>query len=235
MPTEDVNVQLEPLLVKLTDVDVEREAATDWGSFQTIPLAPGVPAQQVLGENPYRKNAYLIVAPVLANGGQSVQTQGQTTVNPPIGTVIASVVVPPGTYTINWSVSPFGTAGTAEQSNFQLLQNGVLLSQAMNGSTGGTVYSQQPVQVVVTTTTTFAIVVGPNTPTATAQYRASFSVVPILNSSSGARVGTRGQVMNNAGGVLPQGQYKYEARQEVWAVSDGTSTMNLIVIDHRYK
>jgi hypothetical protein len=49
------------------------------------------------------------------------------------------------------------------------------------------------------------------------------------------RVGTRAQVMNNAGAQLtPPIQVKYEAQQEVWAVGDGVNAFTVNVLDHRY-
>jgi len=56
----------------------------------------------------------------------------------------------------------------------------------------------------------------------------------IVGTTGFVRVGTRAQVMNNAGAQLPQGQYKYEAKQEVWAVGDGANPFTVNVLDHRY-
>jgi len=60
MTTEKEPDELEPLLVKLVDSQ-EKDEACDWGSFQTFPVTPSTPPQQILAENPNRKNAYIIV------------------------------------------------------------------------------------------------------------------------------------------------------------------------------
>ena len=118
MADSDTDMEAEPIEVKIIGGKPEKEAAADWGSFQTYPLTPATPPQQILAFNRHRKNAYVIV-----NAG------------------------------------------------------------------------------------------------------AGF-----------VRVGTRAQVMNNAGGQMPTGQYKYEAMQELWASTDGTTaTQSVISLDHRYE
>ena len=54
------------------------------------------------------------------------------------------------------------------------------------------------------------------------------------------RLGSRAQVMNNAGGqffaTVGGNTIKYEAKQEVWVVGDGvTASLSVMTLDHRYK
>jgi hypothetical protein len=49
------------------------------------------------------------------------------------------------------------------------------------------------------------------------------------------RVGTRAQVMNNAGGQLQPGRYPVENTQELWLAPDGTNAMTVVTLDERYE
>lgn len=70
--------ELEPLAVKL--VGSEQETVADWGSFQTFIVLPATQPQQILAENPHRKNAYIIVFGS-ATGFVRVGTRGQVSNN----------------------------------------------------------------------------------------------------------------------------------------------------------
>ena len=73
---EDTETQIEPLLVQLAAGAIEKDQVADWGSFQTLTITPTTQPQQILAENPHRKNAYLMVFGS-ATGFVRVGTRGQ--------------------------------------------------------------------------------------------------------------------------------------------------------------
>lgn len=66
--------------------------------------------------------------------------------------------------------------------------------------------------------------------------RAQIIVFNGTGAAAGAfvRVGTIAQVMNNSGGQLQAGRFPIENAQGLWAVSDGTNAMIVVVCDERY-
>jgi hypothetical protein len=48
-------------------------------------------------------------------------------------------------------------------------------------------------------------------------------------------VGSKGQVFNKTGGQLQAGRYPVENTQELYATSDGTNSMIVVVLDERYE
>lgn len=114
--------------------------------------------------------------------GQSATQPGLTAANPAIGSVITSLTLPPGVYTVNWTVTPQGTVGVAEKNNFALYVNGVPFTTSINPQTAGTSTSQQAVQLVLTqASNTVSVNVGQGAPTSTAQYGAVLTALSTGN------------------------------------------------------
>jgi hypothetical protein len=69
--------------------------------------------------------------------------------------------------------------------------------------------------------------------------RKQAQIIVFAGTSAGAgafvRVGTRAQVMNNAGGQLQPGRYPVENKQELWLGPDGTNAMIVVLLDERYE
>jgi hypothetical protein len=226
-------VALEPLHVVLDKPGGEKDVAADWGSWQTFPLTATTPPQQILAQNDKRKQAQILVQPAVAG---LATASNSATVNAPLaaGQLVTSVVLQPGVYTVNWTVQLAGTTSAADASNMQLMLNGVPIVGSINASTVGNVYAQTAVQVTVTAANSVLSINAIALPTATANYRASISAAQIA-ATGAVRVGTRGQVANNQGGLLQTGRYPVENKQELWLGSDGINAMTVIVLDERYE
>lgn len=87
---------------------------------------------------------------------------------PPQFTILNSVPVPAGTYTVNWSVTVSGTTAAAEVNNFLLVLPGLSGITSVNGSAPGT-YPQAPVTFTTTGGTAF-LQTGANNATAGSVY-----------------------------------------------------------------
>lgn len=83
-------------------------------------------------------------------------------------TILNSVVIPAGTYTVNWSVTLSGTTGANEVNNFLLVLPGLPGITSVNGSAAGT-YPQAPVTFTTSGGPAF-LQTGPNNGTAGAVY-----------------------------------------------------------------
>ncbi len=83
-------------------------------------------------------------------------------------TILNSVVIPAGTYTVSWSVTLSGTTGANEVNNFLLVLPGLPGITSVNGSAAGT-YAQAPVTFTTAGGTAF-LQTGANNATAGSVY-----------------------------------------------------------------
>jgi hypothetical protein len=88
------------------------------------------------------------VAPTGYFSGYSTTT-GSVTSPTAFDFILFANNVPPGTYTIPWSVSLSGTLSSADTNNFQLVVSGTTFVASVNPDTAGT-YPQTPVTATVT-------------------------------------------------------------------------------------
>ena len=233
MSTDSDTNELEAIHVIVDRSQGEKDVAADWGGWQTFLASPSTPAQQILPQNNKRKEAEIIVQQASA-GLASINNSGTAAAPMTAGQQVTSVTLQPGVYTVNWNISITGTSSSTDGSNMQLMLNGVPLLQSSNGSTTITIYPQPQVTVVVTQPNSVLSINAINTPTATAGYRGALTASPVSGIGY-VRVGSRAQVMNGQGGQLGVGRYPYEAKQELWMVSDGSTTQNVVVLDERYE
>lgn len=224
---------LEPLHVVIDKPSGEKDVAADWGSWQTYTASPSTPPQQILPQNNRRKESEIIVQQGLG-GLASINNSGTAAAPMTAGQQVTSVTLQPGIYTVSWNISLTGTSSATDGSNMQLMLNGVPLLQSSNGSTTVTVYPQPSVTVQVTQPNSILSINAINTPTSTCGYRGALTASPTAGTGF-VRVGTRAQIMNNQGGQLGVGRYPFEAKQELWMGSDGSSTMTVTVLDERYE
>jgi hypothetical protein len=111
-------------------------------------------------------------------GGASITLTPIVVTSPTAGQVLATATVPiAGTYTVNWNIILGGTLGTPERNNVALEVNGVTVGTSNNGINSGTVYTQNPQQIVIpagATVTLNAIALG----TAASVYSAGGTITP---------------------------------------------------------
>jgi hypothetical protein len=112
-------------------------------------------------------------------GGASPPAASRT--SPPAFGNIITVNVPPGTYTVSWTVALSGTVAAADANNFELTNGGVFVANSVNAGTAGS-YPQASQVVTVTAGNPFVqVIAGAATPTTGAIYTATVVVAPVPN------------------------------------------------------
>ena len=79
---------------------------------------------------------------------ESHENEGSST-TPVAGTTIATVTLPSGGWTLNWTVGLSGTTSATDVNNFGLYNGSTLLLQSVNGDTAQQDYPQLPIDVQV--------------------------------------------------------------------------------------
>ena len=129
----------------------------------TVTWIPDYETQEII-------EAVIVTGPLPITGLEFDDGSGVTT--PAANQVLASIVVPQGSYTLNWIVGLGGTTGTPEISNFNVTLNGVVIAHSENSSSSGSFSTQSPFTISVPAGGgTIAITVGANAPTAASVYR----------------------------------------------------------------
>lgn len=109
---------------------------------------------------------------------QSQQTQGQG-IAPAANTVIATILLPAGEWSVDWLVSFTGTPGAAETNNLALFQGATLVNGSENGSTAGVEYPQQRVTLSIPVGGANVAIKNTAVATAGSTYFASITATPV--------------------------------------------------------
>jgi hypothetical protein len=232
------SASVEPIPVR--EVGKQKQLASDFGSCQvfTVPqAAQGVMPVQLMLRRPKRDEAYVINDNSSSTTYSGSQENYGTATSPGAGAQFCNVTgIPPGLYTVSWTVGLAGTvaAGT-DNDNFRLsnVTTSTTYVRSVNPAAVGS-YPQNPVTVLLTATTTLSIEAVAAATTG-AIYSGQLVVTPVYSQGFGAVqsngfpivVSQRPDTLQSAtpiGVVIGYGQnLKFVSQQPLYAVAIGGS------------
>jgi hypothetical protein len=209
-----------------------RAQAAEFGNWSTYSfLGTETQPVRVCARDQYRSRVLLIIN---APAGSSTDPAPVVTTSPGANAVLASAVLPAGTYQVNWTVTLAGTLLAADRNNVGLYLNNVLLYTSDNNINVGTVYQQNPTVVTIPAGggTLSLQTIAPGT--GSSVYDASFTAT---SGGGSIWIGTQSQLSrasNPQGGRLFTGNYEIKDQLEHWIIPDGVNPVTVTVLTERY-
>jgi hypothetical protein len=202
----------------------------------TFTLAPGAHTQ-ILPLSPYRYRASIIVTD--PGSVQDSRSNTGTVAAPGAGATITQLSLPPGTYSVAWTVELAGTLAVGDTNNFSLFQSGTgsnaVIINSVNPPVAGS-YPQATVIVNSTNADNFIKILTIGAGTAGSSYTGTLTVTPL-----GSNVGPvllckdESAVLGNVGFPLPANQiFPVFSRAQLHAVNQGPQTVQVAVFAETY-
>lgn len=235
--------EIGPLQVTLSPTDREvftRDTTPAIGTYVTWEVDVGTPPIRILTETSKRARAKLALQPIVLTSIQGAASQAAPAANT---TIVSSGPVPPGIYTLNWTVELAGTvaAGT-DNDNFKVVQGATVLLSSVNPAVVGS-YPQDPITVQVGPAglaTSFQIK-NIGAATAGSTYRAQITLTPVSEANLPQVTINRKSdplTIPIPAGFIMTGynpNLKIESSDEVWVLNTGPTNCFVSVLEERYQ
>jgi hypothetical protein len=224
------------------DLNVQGQAA-DYGAWMTYLTPAGADqARPILPFEPARHRATIVVSALTSGpvpGQPSQLFEGATGVGPGAGTtIVATGVLPQGTYTVTPVVMMTGTVTFADAMNVALKVGATVTGVIPVAGAAENIFPPVPVTVVVPAggAVISLATIGVGSGTASTIGQLNVILQPAAAAAAGVWAGTQAQCQASPplGGFLPAGQYVIENNQALWLTGDGANAMRVAVLQERW-